>query len=113
MPFSSLDGVDSGITSITQPPIQAKAQDRDNLTKAREARSHEDGSNIQETGEDQGTLQTRGVNPDSGGSLTRKGRIPRYLSKKTRRQRRATAKAIAELKAEQDKVNGDGFGLTE
>ena len=37
------------------------------------------------------------------------GRIPRYLSKKTRRQR----KAIAKVKAEQDKIDGEEFGFTE
>ena len=77
------DGVDSGIPSIIQPSIQAEVQDRDNLTKTREARSHVDGSDIQESEEDRGDLQTRCVNPDPGGSLTRKGRTPRYLSKKT------------------------------
>ena len=61
---------------IMQPPIQAEVQDRDNLRKTREARSHVDGSNIQESEEDRGNLQTRGVNPDSGGSLNRKGWTP-------------------------------------
>ena len=68
-----------------------------------------DGSNIQESEEDRGDLQTRGVNPDPGGSLTRKGRIFRYLVKKTRRQR----KAIAKMKAEQDNMDGEEFGFTE
>ena len=76
MSFS--DGVDSGISSIIQPPIQAEVKDRENLTKNGEARSRVDGSNIQEQEEDRGNLQTRGVNPE-GGSLARKGRIPIYL----------------------------------
>ena len=38
-----------------------------------------DGWNIQEQEEDRGNLQTRRVNPDSGGSLTRKGRTPLVL----------------------------------
>ena len=106
--FSSLDGVDSGISSINQPPIQAKVTDRDNLSKSREERSQVDGPTIQGSEQDRGNLQTRGQNPDSAGSMTRKGRTPPYLSKKTRRQRKATAKK----KVEQDKIDGEDFGFT-
>ena len=109
MSFS--DGVDSGISSTTQTSIQAKVQDRDSLRKAREARSHVDGSKLQESEQDR--VQTRGVKPESGGSLTQKRRIPRYRSRKTSRKRRATAKALAELKAEEDNVDGDGFGFAQ
>ena len=56
-----------------------------------------------------GNLQTQAVNPDLGGSLTRKGRVPRYRSKKAKRQR----KAITKVKAEQDKIDGEEFGFTE
>ena len=72
-----------------------------------------DGSNLQESEQDRGTLQARGVNLDSGGLLTRKGSIPRYVSKRSKRQERAVARALAELKAENDNADGDSFGLIE
>ena len=72
-----------------------------------------DGPTIKVPDQDRGNLQTRAVNHDSGVSLTRKEWIPRYLSKKTRRQRRGAARALAEVKAKNDHVDGDSFGFTE
>ena len=74
-----------------------------------------DGSNIQDAEEDQGNLQTRGVNPDSGGSLTRKGGTLGFLPKRTRTQRRAAAELIAAnvFEVEVDPVDDTGFGYTD
>ena len=96
-----------------QTPIQAKVQDRDNLSRTREARSQVDGSKLQASEQDRGTLQTQSVNPDTGGSLTRKGKTPLYFSKFMRRQKTAGAKAkLAESESDNGSVDGDHFGFT-